>query len=143
METTTTNTDLRIKALASHLDVDAEDISIGSKDHAFQYDGEYLVLTDDEADQKAADYIRESVWAFNSDFIASHCPDGIDEDHITTMWVDRGEDCNDATIALIEAGNGMEGFIDDAIGADGRGHFLNTYDGEEYDEGDFFIYRDD
>ena len=33
---------------------------------------EYMVLTDEEADQAASDYINDSVWAFNSDFIIQH-----------------------------------------------------------------------
>ena len=140
-DTTTTDTDPRVAALAAHLDVDADDISEGYQETVLECCGEYLVLTDDEADREAADAIRDSVWAFQAWFIASHCPNGIDEDHIATLRGDSCEDCNDAMVALVEAGNGMDRFIEDAIGADGRGHFLNHYDGNEYEEGDYFIYQ--
>ena len=53
------------------------------------------------------------------------------------------EDANDALTALIEAGSGMEDFIDAAINADGRGHFLASYDGEEIESDcrNVFAYR--
>ncbi len=31
-------------------------------------------------------------------------------------------------------GNNLQALMDDAIDADGRGHFMNTYDGNEYIE---------
>jgi hypothetical protein len=38
------------------------------------------------------------------------------------------EGANELVRALIED---MDAFIEDAIGADGRGHFLSSYDGNE------------
>jgi hypothetical protein len=37
----------------------------------------------------------------------------------------------------------MDDFVDDAIGADGRGHFLSHYDGNEVEdrESGLYIYR--
>ena len=32
----------------------------------------YMVLTDEEADEKVKEYIKDSVWAFNSSFLSSH-----------------------------------------------------------------------
>jgi hypothetical protein len=29
----------------------------------------------------------------------------------------------------------------DAISTDGRGHFISSYDGEENEQGDYYIYR--
>jgi len=108
-------------------------------------DGDYLVLDDGDADEKAEEYIRYSVWAFNANFIACHCPDGIDEEHITALRGDSCEDVNEALIALIDAGKGMEHFMLDAIGSDGRGHFISFYDGEEhevtYKDTEYYIYR--
>jgi hypothetical protein len=40
------------------------------------------------------------------------------------------EDANETIAALI---TDIDEFIEDAICADGRGHFLNGYDGEEYE----------
>ena len=34
-----------------------------------------------------------------------------------------------------------EAVINKAIGIDGRGHFIATYDGEENEVGEYFIYR--
>ena len=34
-------------------------------------DDDYLVLTDEEADEKAAEYITDSLWAFTPSFLAS------------------------------------------------------------------------
>ena len=50
------------------------DCRIGNDD-TFEFpDGkEYLVLTADEADAKAEDYIKSSLWAFNANFILSTC----------------------------------------------------------------------
>lgn len=35
------------------------------------YDNKYIVLTDEEADEKARESITESLWAFNPSFLAS------------------------------------------------------------------------
>lgn len=35
----------------------------------------------------------------------------------------------------------FEDFVSDAIDADGRGHFLSTYDGEEVEHEGFYLYR--
>lgn len=102
---------------------------------------EYMVLTDEEADQAASDYINESVWAFNANFIIEHC-DVLDYDDASEKVIkaiqDQCESGNDAMKKLI---NDMDEFVQDAIDADGRGHFLNTYDGEEYETDNYYIYR--
>jgi len=139
----------KIKCFADFIGCDAEDIEdIGIDDDGEVltfYGDAYYVLTDDQADEKVGKYIKETVWAFNSNFIAGHCSDGIHEEHITALRGDSCEDVNDALIALIEAGNGMKHFIDDAVGCDGRGHYINNYDGNEnevqIDGIDFFIYH--
>ena len=33
----------------------------------------YMVLTDEEAQEKVTEYIKESIWAFNADFIIGEC----------------------------------------------------------------------
>ena len=59
------------------------------------------------------------------------------------MRGDSCEGCNDAMIALVDAGSGMDQFISDAISADGLGHFLAHYDGNENESpcGQFLIFR--
>jgi hypothetical protein len=61
----------KMKALAEFKGVELDDVE--DSNYAFEVDGEeWEVLTDREADEKLKDYIRESVWAFNTDFLASH-----------------------------------------------------------------------
>jgi hypothetical protein len=121
-------------------------------DQAFDADGNeisefeeenYLVLTDEEADEKAADYINDSLWAFNADFIIDHSKLPYEAlEMVQSFQQEKCEGANETIEALIED---MDGFIKDAIGADGRGHFLSSYDGNENEETvegiTFYIYR--
>ena len=140
---TTETTTTKPEALAAYLECDPDEVS---EDRYGTYDapgGEYSVFTEDEAEEAAADAIRDSVWAFAAWFIADHAPDGIYDNHIDDI---RGRSCegsNDAMVALIEAGSGMERFISDAISVDGLGHFLAHYDGNENDSpcGQYLIFR--
>lgn len=104
---------------------------------------EYLVLTDEEADEKAKEYILDSVWAFNKSFLDGHS-DAISEiDEKSYAKLQEGcESINKAVLAMIDD---KDHLVEDAIACDGRGHFLSTYDGEENEESIngvmFFIYR--
>jgi len=100
--------------------------------------GDYLVLTDDEAAAALAEHIESSAWAFNASFLSGAT--GMDED-IFTGLVDKCEDSNDAVLALIKGSCGLVHFIEEAEASDGRGSFLATYDGEECEQGDYYIYR--
>ncbi len=51
------------------------------------------------------------------------------------------ERSNDAVLSLVERTCGLDDFVEDAVSADGRGHFLSHYDGEENEQGEYFIYR--
>jgi hypothetical protein len=131
----------KLSALASYLDCDVEDIDESEYDESTFTVGkqEYLVLTDEESDERAAEYIKESLWAFKPDFLASYTKL---PEKIFTMLSDECEDANDSIKALVERSpGGLEGFVEQAISADGRAHFLNTDDDEEYEQGDYFIYR--
>jgi len=75
----------RMEALAKHLGITLEDGETW-EDHIEEavypsYGGyfeltaegnDYLVLTDEEADKAASDYIRDSLWAFNAEFLADN-----------------------------------------------------------------------
>ena len=128
-------------ALAAHLGCDLDDVNESQWGEFEAEGGDYLVLTDDEADEKAHEYIEQSVWAFNASFLECHI-DALDADDIDRLRGDRCEDCNDALVKLIDD---FEYFVQDAINADGRGHFLSSYDGneeeEEIDGMMYFIYR--
>ena len=126
----------KLTTLAEHIDCEANEIEQGYDDSIFELvNKEYLVLTDEEADERAKEYIKETVWAFYPSFLATHT--GIDEDIIRHLQ-DKCEGANDVLLNAIE---NIHEFIDDAIGQDGRGHFMSSYDGEEYDLNGFYIYR--
>jgi hypothetical protein len=99
---------------------------------------EYRVLTDDEADEACAEYIKDSLWAFNADFLAGET--GIDSD-VFKVLSEKCEGANDAILSLVEKTCGLDDFVKSAVSADCRGHFMNTYDGSEDEYGDYYIYR--
>ena len=143
--------DERIKALADFLEVEADEITENDwETNAFDCNNEtYLVLTDKEADEKAQEYILSSLWVFNADFIIEHCSTYEDMDtyefqsavkSLRKAQENEGENLNPLVKALIED---IGEFVDDAIDADGRGHFIARYDFEENEQGEFYIYRVD
>jgi hypothetical protein len=98
-----------------------------------------MVLTDKEADKVAWDEIKNSLWAFNTDFIINHSELPYEAVKMLKGFQESEcENANETIEALIED---MDQFVQDAKSADGRGHFLSRYDDEENEEGDFFIYR--
>lgn len=126
-------TDPRIIALAAHLECDVDDIEEGYDSDVFEYGREeYRVLTDEEADQALVEYVTDTLWAFNASFLASET--GLPEEIFEALQ-DKCEDANDAILAVVEklAEDGVEGFAQEAVRWDGRGHFLSHYDGEEID----------
>ena len=111
---------------------------------------EWLVLTDEEADEKTTEEIKELLWAFYPEFIVEH----MEQEEIFSatlktqikksieqMQRSLCEDANPIIYAIIGGANGIDNFISDAIEADGRGHFLSLYDGVEKETEHFFIYR--
>lgn len=112
------------------------------QDNLFEVDGdEYLVLTDDEADEAAKEHILDSLWAFNADFIASHANANLDKGAIEALQEMQGKLCESANPIVKAMIKDIDHFVDDAINCDGRGHFLSPYDGEENESGEYFIYR--
>lgn len=124
----------KIEALAEFLDVESEEIEQTTYDeNTFTYGSqEYMVLNDEEADKKTEEYIRESLWAFNANFILNHSK--IEDCGLEVlkafeeMQEKLCESANELVYALIED---FDDFVQDAIDADGRGHFISQYDGEE------------
>lgn len=112
---------------------------------------EYLILSDLEADDRAGEAIKQSLWAFNPDFILEHTNFNYDDFQYAALIQCIGalqeklcERANDIIKLLI---SNLDDFIDDAINADGRGHFLSFYDGVENEIFDpdtqkyYYIYR--
>jgi len=103
---------------------------------------EYLVLTDDEANEAFAERVEDSLWAFNSDFLAGET--GIDARAFAALS-EQCESANDAVRSMIDGTCGFDAFVESAMSADGRGHLLSSYDGNE-DEitvggSTFYFYR--
>lgn len=135
----------RKQILAKYLDIDVEDLDGEDDDDRFELGSkEYLVLTDSEADKRAAEYIEDSLWAFNSSFLSDFT--GLPEEMFKAVQ-DKCEGANDAILQCIKQVkdqsmvDGIDLFIEQAISADGRGHFMSSYDGEENEEGEYYIYR--
>lgn len=107
-------------------------------------DAEYLVFNNIQANEKAKDEIKNSVWAFNADFICEMCDIPANDKVVKSFRKMQNvccEDCNDFILALINSTCGFEYFCKQAIDADGRGHFLSYYDGEEHEVNGLYIYR--
>ena len=129
----------RVIALAMHLD----DYDFEEMDGYI--DNDYLVYTDEEADEAVREYIEETVWAFSPSFLQAHT--GVDSDTLKQMQESMSESANTPFTAMIKD---FDHFVDDAIACDGRGNFLAPYDFEENyvsfsnEEGEnvtYFIYR--
>ena len=137
-----------IEALANFAECDPSDIEKENYDHygleVFSIGRkEYAVGTDTEADEACKEYIKDSAWAFRSSFICDYCnlPQELAE-ALEAMQSKKCEGANDSILALIDkTDGGLDGFVEEAVSADGRGHFLSSYDGNENEESGFFIYR--
>lgn len=134
--------------MTNKIDTLAEFLNISKDEAQNLIDNEdYLVLTDEEADERAKDEILNSLWAFNADFIINHCA------NYEAMTCDEYEAAIDGLRAAQERScesiNGLvkaliadlDEFVEDAIYADGRGHFISFYDGKENELNGLFIYR--
>lgn len=108
---------------------------------------EYAVFTDEEADYATKSNILDSLWAFRPHFILRHTAfygtstieaDEAFEESLAILQERACEDANPVVRALIRD---IDEFVQDAIEADGRGHFLALYDGEEHEVGNYYIYR--
>ena len=99
-------------------------------------------LTDEEANEHTRDYIEQSVWAFNASFLAGQT--GLPESAFEGLSK-QCEEGNEPIMQMIQATCGIDSFVEAAISADGRGHFLARYDSEEREFNNgrmtFYIYR--
>ena len=108
---------------------------------------EYKVLTDEEADEAAKDEILNSLWAFNADFILRHTEfyntscDREDKEFIKSLQDLQSRLCEGANAIVKALIVDIDIFVEDAIDADGRGHFISYYDGYENEQNGFYIYR--
>jgi len=125
------DSEIKSKALADFLGCEADDVFEATYgDETFEAEGgEYLVLTDEEADDAARERISESLWAFNASFIVAHADLPSEaEEMIRGFQEAKCEGANDTIRGMIKD---LDHFVNDAVACDGRGHFLAGYDGEE------------
>ena len=107
---------------------------------------DYLVCTDKEADEAVTEYIKKRLRAFNAAFILNVCGlDGSGTSFLKSIQEKLCENANDFLLSLVKGTCSLEHFIECAVNADGRGHFLSSYDGIEneieLDGEDYYIYR--
>jgi len=133
-------TSKKILALADYLQINKDEITVSAYDlNSFEVGkNEYMVLTDKEATKKAKEEIKESVWAFRARYLTYYFKVEMPEKSIKKLQEELSEDANDILLALIKNFNK---FAEDAISADGRGHFISHYDGKENEHNGCFIYR--
>lgn len=98
-------------------------------------------------DRAARRAVIDSLWAFNAEFIVGfltrhrkffrNMSDRASEQFERTLKKLQGELCEDAQ-PIIRAliGSHLDGFVKEAVQADGRGHFLSGYDRQECDSDD-------
>lgn len=144
MKNQTTTIEDKRAALAGFLGIDVDDVCDGyySANTFEAGGGEYIVATDEEADAAARECIAESLWAFRPEFLEIYVPNGMGADMLKIIQEASCENCNGAIRAMVDIGpQGFDALVEDAIGADGRGHFLASYDHEENKAGGLFIYR--
>ena len=124
------------QALANFLEVEVIENSWGFETGEGT---EYIVYTDEEADQVALDYIKDTLWAFNASWLASYT--GLHE-AVFEALSEGYENSNEAIMALINNAGSMDEFVQESIDADGRGYFVANYDWEEIElENGYYAYR--
>lgn len=132
----------KIETLADFLEVSKEEAQNLIENES------YLVLTDEEAQTRAVEEIRESLWAFNANFILDHNERaaGLDcyeyEAAKKALEDAQGSSCESLNGFIYAFIDDFDEFAEDAINADGRGHFISFYDGKEHETNNgLFIYR--
>lgn len=90
---------------------------------------EYIILDEDEIKERMDQHIQKTASYFNHDFLANMTD-------LPEEVFQRLIDKNEAVYKLIEKTCGIEEFIEECLSADGAGHFLNSYDGNEYELGE-------
>jgi len=117
--------------LSAHLGVALDEAE------SYIVDQDYLVLTNEEADDWVREEIEQMVWAFNPSFLSAHTR--VTEEAIKKIQ-ELYEGANDALAEMIKD---FDEFVEDAVACDGRGHFLAGYDHEEHEATYLSVTRDE
>ena len=108
---------------------------------------EWLILNDEGRNIEVRSYIEDTIEYFNPTFLSRLT--GISSNIFTVLQESQITDTNKTIILLIKATCGMDKFVEESIEADGYGHFLSPYDGEEtefsvmdgWDKINYYAYR--
>jgi len=92
---------------------------------------EFLVCSDKGRDQEIRKNVRESLWAFNADFIARHARGDLDARAIKALKETQEKLCEGANELIFSMVKSFKKLCEEAVRSDGYGHFLNPYDGNE------------
>lgn len=123
----------KAEALAAYLECEVEEAANMIED------GDWRVMTDDEADEAVKESILDSAWAFRPSFLASHSAVADEGVFVAIAANNKDEDNSPVVLKLLRD---VDAFVSDAVSIDGRGHFLSGYDGEEVElNGGLFAYR--
>jgi hypothetical protein len=125
---TNIKTVLKLVEMVSDLEkLEWDDITVDG--HIVTIEGtDYIILDEEEVQERMEEHLKETASYFNFSFLSSmtDLPEEVFEALI---------DKNEAVYKLIVQTCGVAAFIEECISVDGAGHFLNSYDGEEYELG--------
>ncbi len=135
----------KIEILSIYLECEEDEISKGYDECTFEHGKqEYLVLTEEEADERCKNYLLDTLWAFNTSFLTNYisCGNKYEDKDLEKSLVTLQELCETSNVVIkLLVGNRIDELIEDTISTNGRGVFLASYDGEEIEESDYYIYR--
>jgi len=94
-----------------------------------EFDGEYMVCTDETADSNTKGEILSNLWAFRPEFLAIET--GLPAEVFSCLQEKLSEDSNETVRRLVQSTCGEKSIVDAAVQNDGRGQFLAPYDGDE------------
>lgn len=113
-------------------------------------DGDYLVLTEEEAEKEIRECIENSLCYFSHDFlvypvfgIKRHTENYDNAKKAVIAICNMYEAANNFLYEVIDNRIGFDKFIKMAVKIDGRGHFIATYDDVEHYCNGYYIYRID
>lgn len=100
---------------------------------------EYAVADGEEkANAAAGEAIKDTLWAFKPCFLAAQT--NLPEEMFAAL-ANADYDNNETYLNIINATGSIDDFIEEAISADGAGHFLSMYDLRCLTIGNYYLYR--
>lgn len=125
--------------LQSEAEEALESITITPGQEFPMLDGQWLVLDEDEALERATEDIKRSVGYFDINFIGRYTE--ASEELLGFLARYEKHELVEEILKL-DSNFSWDRFIEDAVDEDGYGHFLNTYDGRTRELGSgFYLFR--